>query len=179
MDAHHFHDLQDDQESFFWVLSWVALRFVSHVMGPQGLAGLLGGLDERFVGEVGQGGLQKRDLLTGVRFLELEFTNCLNLQSLIATLVDMLQLRYRAPGPHNPLDILPLFRTALSNRDEWPAADAAIPQRVGSGHTENKRKCDDKKLQGRLPKQPKVFNFNELDFQVGSCEEGPSDEDDG
>ena len=141
-------------------------------------AGLLGGLDEWFVGEVGQGGLQKWDLLTGVWFLELEFKNCLNLQSLIATLVDMLQLCYWAPGPHNPLDILLLFRTALSNRDKWPTADAAIPQRVGSGHTENKHKCDDKKLQGRLPKQPKVFNFNELDFQVGSCEEGPSDEDD-
>jgi hypothetical protein len=95
LDPEHIHDLEDDLESFFWVILWVLLRYTKNNLRPQFLGAILNAFDEAFPGERVVGGQQKRDLLFGVRLRnELRFAGRPVLDHLISRLTDFFVRRY-------------------------------------------------------------------------------------
>jgi hypothetical protein len=88
------HHLQDDLESFFWVLLWVCLRYTSHNQDPERLGSLLSSFDQIFWGS-NQGGEHKQNILMARHIPErvvFSAGNCLN--TIFSQFNDLLTIRY-------------------------------------------------------------------------------------
>ena len=91
------HTLADDLESFLHVLSWVALRFIPHNLGPKALTDLLVVMfDHCYEGEDGfaLGGIAKRNYLIGGEVLNSGFRHPI-LPTLLKDLTATCAVRYK------------------------------------------------------------------------------------
>ena len=88
------HQLQDDLESFFWVLLWVSLRYTAHNQDPERLGSLLSSFDQVFWGS-NQGGEHKQNILMARHIPErVVFSAGDGLNTIFSKFNDLLTIRY-------------------------------------------------------------------------------------
>jgi hypothetical protein len=93
------HLLQDDLESFFWVLLWVSLRYTRHNQTSEELGYLLSAFDQVYQ-ESNRGGQHKHAMLALRRTFEIKFAANKNLNLILQALSDLFDARYREePSP--------------------------------------------------------------------------------
>jgi hypothetical protein len=93
------HSLYDDRESAFYVLLWTALRYIKTEAAPRSVytpQETLEAFDELWVGPCGMtlGGHSKRLLLMGYEYEGIVFTECPELNGLMAELGPVFNARY-------------------------------------------------------------------------------------
>jgi hypothetical protein len=91
------HLLQDDLESFFWVLLWVSLRYTRHNQPPEELADLLSAFDQVYE-DSNRGGQHKLAMLVMRRASQITFAASDHLNLVLQALSDLFNTRYR-PEP--------------------------------------------------------------------------------
>ena len=95
--ADHVHELADDRESAFWVLTWVLLRYTQHNLSPDDLAERMSIFDEMLWidGTASGGDLKMLAHLEKIDISEVQFAGRPGLPKLINNLAHIFSLRYR------------------------------------------------------------------------------------
>ncbi|TDL27553.1 hypothetical protein BD410DRAFT_713885 [Rickenella mellea] len=99
LDTEIRHEREDDLESFYHVLTWVALRYTAHNLNPEELSSLMEMYDETFCTDSGTKGgrLKSGAFLSGEVPEKVVFTDCKPLNDLIKELTTVFAVRYRNP----------------------------------------------------------------------------------
>jgi hypothetical protein len=107
------HELQDDLESFFWVLLWVSLRYTRHNLPPEDLNDLLSAFDQVFW-ESNRGGTRKRNILLARQIPnDVKFKNGA-LDKLFDRFNDLFAVRYKEPPSPPELDAYHILKAAFA-----------------------------------------------------------------
>jgi hypothetical protein len=95
--ADHVHELADDRESAFWVLTWVLLRYTQHNLSPDDLAERMTIFDQTLWihGTVSGGTLKTLALFEKTDLSEVQFTGRPGLRKLINSLAHTFSFRYK------------------------------------------------------------------------------------
>ena len=136
------HEREDDLESFYHVLNWMALRYTSHTMNTEDLVHNLERIfNNSYRSHEGapRGGWAKRDaLLTGLTNRDAGFQNP-PLKELLETIRTLVAVRYGSPEDdlkvelEKPYHFLSLFRRALEV-NQWEIKSNIIDHlQEGSG----------------------------------------------
>ena len=156
------HNREDDLESFYHVLNWMALRYTSHTLNSQPLTSELQRIfDYSYRSENGraEGGRAKRDALSnGYTNEEANFQN-LPLAMLLENIRILVAVRYqtkpKSDAERSEIDrsmnklrkreeFTSLFAEALMNDQDWDANGARVDHQLVNldARTEKKRKSD-------------------------------------
>jgi len=88
------HLLQDDLESFFWVLLWVSLRYTAHNQPPEKLGDLLSAFDQVYR-QSNEGGEHKHSMLSSRRIpKQIVFSAGKDLNDILGEFSDLFNTRY-------------------------------------------------------------------------------------
>ncbi|KAF9476315.1 hypothetical protein BDN70DRAFT_863521 [Pholiota conissans] len=99
-----YHDIEDDRESAFWLILWIALRFTNNVIpedARNNFSKLMKAFDEVFVHDDGttSGGSAKSTFLLRYESQKIGFTDRKELETLLEELAAVLGVRYHNRPP--------------------------------------------------------------------------------